>query len=203
VRRALDRRPHIVLADGGLTLDTRGYVDNLAHAVLLAVDQPGASAGQAYNCGDERMLTLRQLVEWIGRILGHEWDIVPVPCEVALPAHPLLMHIASHHRVLDLTKIRTELGYRDVVSPEEALQRTVEWLVAHRPEAGGVEETILQDPFDYEAEDRLVRMQREAIERMRAIPYANRPGPGLTYIAPEHRAAKRGGWAPGLLRQNG
>lgn len=203
VRRVLDRRPHIVLADGGLTLDTRGYVDNLAHAVLLAVDRPEASAGQAYNCGDERMLTLRQLAEWIARILGHDWEIVSVPCEAALPARPLLMHVGSHHRVLDLTKIRTELGYRDVVPTEEALRRTVQWLVENRPQPGGIEETILQDPFDYQAEDRLVRMQREALERMRALDYANPPGPGLTYIAPEHRSAKRGGWAPGLPPQNG
>ena len=40
VRRIRDARPLIVLPDGGLTLCSYGYVENLAHAVLLAVDQP-------------------------------------------------------------------------------------------------------------------------------------------------------------------
>jgi nucleoside-diphosphate-sugar epimerase len=72
VRRVLDGRRAIVLADGGLTLSTMGYVENLAHAVLLAVDRPDASAGQSYNVGDERTLTVRQRVESIARIMGHE-----------------------------------------------------------------------------------------------------------------------------------
>ncbi len=42
IRRILDRRPFMILPDGGLSLFTRGYAANLAHAVLLAVDQPGS-----------------------------------------------------------------------------------------------------------------------------------------------------------------
>src|SRR5919202_1497911 len=51
MRRILDKRPYIILPDGGLMLSTHGYAANLAHAVLLAVDKPEASAGQIYNCG--------------------------------------------------------------------------------------------------------------------------------------------------------
>jgi len=50
IRRIQDRRHHILLPDDGLILMTHGYAENLAHAVLLAVDQPKASAGQIYNC---------------------------------------------------------------------------------------------------------------------------------------------------------
>ncbi|HEY2107574.1 MAG TPA: NAD-dependent epimerase/dehydratase family protein, partial [Candidatus Binataceae bacterium] len=50
IRRILDRRKFILLPDNGLALMSHGYAENLAHAVLLAVDQPQASAGQAYNC---------------------------------------------------------------------------------------------------------------------------------------------------------
>src|SRR5262249_33697565 len=134
VRRVLDGRRAIVLADGGLTLATVGYVENLAHAVLLAVDRPDAAAGQAYNCGDERTLTLRQRVEAIAAILGSAVEVVGLPAEVALPAWPLLAHEASDHRLMDLGKIERELGYRDVVPADEALRRTVRWLLDNRPE---------------------------------------------------------------------
>ncbi|MEE3328662.1 MAG: epimerase, partial [Myxococcota bacterium] len=50
VRRVLDGRRRIILPDGGLTLCHCGYAENLAHALLLAVDQPDRCAGRIYNC---------------------------------------------------------------------------------------------------------------------------------------------------------
>ncbi len=48
--RALDgRQDDLVVADDGLTLHHHGYTRNLAHAVLLAVDQPEAAAGTLFN----------------------------------------------------------------------------------------------------------------------------------------------------------
>jgi len=191
VRRILDGRRAIVLPDGGLTLATAGYSENLAHAVLLAVDRPDTAAGQSYNCGDERTLTLRQRVEAIAGILGRPIDVVGVPAEVALPAWPLLTHEASDHRLMDLAKLQRELGYRDAVPTREALRRTVQWLVANRPEPGGFVEQLLGDPFDYAAEDRLIAAACEGLERMRAVRYATPPTGGASYIAVADRAKKR------------
>ncbi len=39
---------------------------------------------------------------------------------------------------------------------------TAAWLAEHRPEVGGTEEQVLTDPFDYEAEDRLMDAWRNA-----------------------------------------
>ena len=191
VRRILDGRPHIVLPDGGLTLATAGYAENLAHALLLAVDRPDAAAGQSYNCGDQQTLTVRQRVETIAKIMEREIEIVSVPADVALPAWPLLTHEASDHRLMDLGKIQGELGYQDPVPVPEALKRTVDWLVANQPEPGGFTEQLLGDPFDYEAEDRLVAAAREGHEKMRAVSYAKPPTAGASYIAAESRARRR------------
>ena len=49
VRRIQDQRPHIILPDGGLTLQSFGYAENIAHALLLALDQPEACQGKIYN----------------------------------------------------------------------------------------------------------------------------------------------------------
>ena len=74
------------------------------------------------------------------------------PC----PARPLQAQPLPTHRVLDLTRLRGDLGYRDLVPAREALARTAHWLVAHPLERGAQEERVLTDPFDYEAEDRLI-----------------------------------------------
>jgi len=53
IRRIRDGRTSIPVIDGGLTLESRAYADNAAHAVLLAVDQPDKSAGRTYHVADE------------------------------------------------------------------------------------------------------------------------------------------------------
>ncbi|MBX6388527.1 MAG: NAD-dependent epimerase/dehydratase family protein [Frankia sp.] len=187
VRRILDRRPFIVLPDGGLAIIPYGYVDNLAHALLLAVDQPEASMGEVFNCGDDEKLTIRQVVEIITDELGHDWELVNMPAELAIPARPLMQSQQGTHRYIDTTRLRDRLGYRDVVPARQAVRLAARWLVEHPPARGGYEESALQDPFDYAAEDRLVTWWRAAIANPPDLGYAELPGYGKSYAGPGTR----------------
>ncbi len=153
VRRLLDGRPHILLPDGGASLSTHGWAGNLAHAVLAAFDQPEVSAGKIYNCGDLQQLTVRQIVEVIAEALGRRIRTVSIPWEVAGPAKSLSLG-GRYHQVMDLSMLRRDLGYTDVLASTEALARTARWYVDNRPDASYEER--LGDPFDYEWEDRMV-----------------------------------------------
>jgi nucleoside-diphosphate-sugar epimerase len=128
-----------------LALCTFAYVENCAHAIALALDHPDASAGQIYNVGDDEVLTVRQVVETIGRALKWEGEVVSLPWELARPARPMIMQPLTTHRVFDTSKLRAELGYRDAVAAEEALGRTAHWPVANPAAPGGPEEAILED----------------------------------------------------------
>lgn len=198
VRRILDRRPHIILADGGLTLSHFGYAENLAHAVLLAVDQPERAAGQIFNCGDQTVPTLRQVVETIADAMGHRWEIIPMPWEIAGPAKPLVGQPWTTHRVISLTKIESVLGYRDVVAPADGLIRTARWLAENRPEPGGPEERVLEDPFDYDAEDRLISGYRKALASVPEPIWSEgrSPGWGMAYSGPGGRGRSRTTFEP-------
>ena len=189
VRRILDRRPHIIVPDAGLSLSHFGYVENLAHAVLLAIVQPEKSKGQIYNCGDQEVLTLRQVVDAIATSMGHDWEVVSMPWELAIPSRPLVAQPWTNHRIVSTGKIEAELGYRDVVAPVEALAATAHWLAANRPGPGGIEEVVLQDPFDYAAEDLLIERYRDALAKV-AMPEwrdGTEPGYGLAYSGPGAR----------------
>ncbi len=193
IRRALDKRPFIILSEGGLGLMTHGYAGNLAHAALLAVDKPEAAAGQIYNCGDDVQFSVRQIVEVIANEMHHQFEIISLPAEVAYPARGVSLEITPHHKLMDLHKIKQQLGYSDPLPPDEALRRTARWYVEHQPERGGDIEQRLQDAFDYETEDRLATIYRDAMAHARAFrrevvptphPYPHPKEPGL---ARDHR----------------
>ena len=187
VRRIRDRRPFIVLPDGGLTINHQGYVENVAHAVLLAFEHPEAAAGQIYHCADEHALSLRQVVEIASQELDQDIEIISMPWELATPARPLIGQPLTTHRIFALGKLQAELGYRDVVPAREACARTARWLVDNPPEPGGQEERVLQDPFDYAAEDQLVGAWRKTLANMPEVHFATEPGLTLAYSGPGGR----------------
>jgi nucleoside-diphosphate-sugar epimerase len=154
IRRMLDGRKGVIVPDGGLKLERRGFVDNVAHAVLLALDKSAESAGQIYNVGDETIWSVSEWIEVIGRIMHREFEIISMPFSAARPSRAYAGR--SFHWVPDIEKIRTELGYRDQVPANEGLKRTVEWYLENRPEPGGETELAIGDAFDYASEDRLI-----------------------------------------------
>jgi nucleoside-diphosphate-sugar epimerase len=184
VRRILDGRRAIILPEDGLSLYHSAYVENAAHAVLLAVDKPESAQGQIYNCGDERLLTLRQVVEVIIAALDSELEIISMPWQFAASARPMIAQPWTTHRVLDLTKLKTQLGYSDVVAPEMGIAITAKWLRDHPVQRDGPEEKTLQDPFDYAAEDELIAAWKDLCDRMPRVRFTREPGYAATYSGP-------------------
>ena len=193
VRRILDQRPFIILPDDGLSLNHSGAAANAAHALLLAVDRPEVAAGQVYNCGDDQVLTLKQVVQLCAEALGHEWEIISMPYELAVSARPLISQPWTTHRMFDLTKIKSELGYRDSVSPVEGIKQAAVWLRDHPLAYGGREETMLQDPFDYAAEDRLVAAWKRAVHSIPKDLFRQEPGYTASYSGPGG-SQRKGSW---------
>ena len=193
MRRFMDKRPHIVLPDGGLTLTTRGYAENVAHTVLLAAQNLDVAAGQTYNCGDEVQLTMAQWIEVVARAMDSEIDIISVPDRYAYPARGLMMFYGpSNHQIFDLYKVKSELGYRDPVPPLEAMQRTVRWYQDNPPIE--TPEFSAELAENYSLEDTIAAVHRDTCERLAAIdhvvrdfhhPYPHPKQPGLNR---DHRA---------------
>lgn len=188
VRRFLDGRKRIILPDGGLTLHSFGFAENVAHALLLAVDKPENSIGKIYNVADADVLTLRQVTEIIAQHMNVDLEIINMPWELAVPARPLIMQPQTTHRYQDTSAIARDLGYTDKVAPADAIRETVAWLLENPPQPGGTEEMVLEDPFDYAAEDRLIDAWLAACAAMPAYDGAVEPGVGMAYSGPGGRA---------------
>lgn len=173
VRRILDRRKHFIIADGGLRIHSWIYVQNAAHMVLLAVDKPQESAGQIYNVADDTpYITMRHRIELIAKTLSHQWELISMPRELASKLGGSLW---GDNRVQDTTKIRTQLGYRDVVPAAQAIPLTARWWAEHPPERGGELESKMGDSFDYAAEDELIRVYKESMAIVSAVGFPEKP----------------------------
>jgi len=140
VRQALDGRKEIPVADGGAALFSRGYLQNMAHSIVLALENRKAE-GEIYNASDERTLSVRQIVQMIGEIMDHEWETVPVP-RLLMPKITQTQGLPfscdpfdiEPHLLLDISKIKTQLSYRDLVPVRKAMENTVKWLFENPPQ---------------------------------------------------------------------
>jgi nucleoside-diphosphate-sugar epimerase len=100
--------------------DTRSFchVDDGARGAFLSGER--GAAGEIYHVGTEREVSIRFLIEKIGRILGVELDIVPGPAAKG----------GTSRRCPAIGKLAA-LGYQPAVDLEEGLQRTVPWYRDH------------------------------------------------------------------------
>ncbi len=166
LQRCLDKRRRVALPDAGLTLISNGFAENMAHAVLLGVDQPENSAGKIYNCADQRQFTLAQLGEVLFEAMGGEIEVVSIPDSMASHARVLqVFNDADFHRMFDIFPLQHDLGYRDIVDPIEGLRQTVRWYQENPPGDSVAEEVRAH----YPVEDALIALHDEAMAKMMAL----------------------------------
>jgi len=103
----------------------------VADAITLAVTDERA-AGRIYNVGEPEAITESDWVHAIGHAAAWDGTIV-VAHKDRLPAHLLAKVDYDHQLVIDTTRIRTELGYSERISQQEALHETIDWERKHPP----------------------------------------------------------------------
>jgi nucleoside-diphosphate-sugar epimerase len=141
------RRGRFLMFGDGETFYHPLYIDNLVDAFELAAEHPKA-VGETYLIGDDRYVSLNDLVRGVAASLGQEVRIVHLPfaplwaaatvCEAACRpfgiAPPLFRRRADwfrQTRAFSIAKAQRELGYVPRVGLAEGLQRTAAWYRAN------------------------------------------------------------------------
>jgi len=131
IRRMADRRPAILLdpqeAEWRIT---RGFAENCAHAICLAITNAKA-AGRIYNVGESSALSHREWITRLDNIIDWRGKVVTVPQD-RLPDHLKSDLQWQHHLDVDTSRIRSELGYAEPVDADDALRRTIDWELSNR-----------------------------------------------------------------------
>ena len=146
VRRMDDERETIILDEARASLRwSRGYVENVAAAVALAVADP-RSAGRVYNVAATDTPTEGEWVRLIGEACGWTGAIVVVRSELLPPSFRSQLAVRQD-LVVSSERIRAELGYAERVPLDDGLRRSVAWTRAN---------PSTDVPVDYSIEDRVL-----------------------------------------------
>ena len=152
LKRIDDDRPAILYEQGWAAWRApRGYVENVAAALALAVTNERA-ARRIYNVAESPAYSE---LDWARRIAAAtDWtgQFMVLPNE-RTPNHLKPPGNTAQHWELDSTRIRRELGYREIVPLDDAIRRTIEWERANPPGE------FNPHPFDYAAEDAAIAGQ--------------------------------------------
>ena len=123
----------ILLPEGGSAINQFVYLDDVARALVTALERPEVAAGQAYNCTYARALTNRGFVELCAEVLDIEARIVPVDEEALGVASAtvdltnLVFPYPAQHYMLDGTKLGRELGVEMRTGHRRMIEEYASW----------------------------------------------------------------------------
>lgn len=180
VKRIMDGRKYFIVPGDGSSLRQGVYADNSAAQVLLGCTRAEAD-GHIFECVDDYAFSLTDSIRIIAEALDRKVELINI-------SHPLAYRLARAYgggggdygsRLLSTYKQHVLLGYKDVVTVEEGLRRTARWMFQN-PQLVDWDQMVAGsgDPLAYDAEDKLVAMQRNwETEVARAIAEPKAPPP--------------------------
>jgi len=162
VKRALDRRPYVVLTNNGRGHFHTTASENIGELVRLIAAEPRTDV---YNCGDPDPPRVIEIARTIGAAAGHPFEEVLIAEPAARGEVGQTPWSTPKPLIVDMSKAERELGYRPATTWAEALPRQVAWLIAATRDRDWREvlprgAQYLQ--FDYEGEDALVAERSKA-----------------------------------------
>jgi nucleoside-diphosphate-sugar epimerase len=133
VKQMSDDCPELLMSqDLGRWVVSRGYVENVASGIADAVVHDHA-ANRTYNMADVPALSELRWVQQLASATGWRGRIVEVP-DGTIPTGVEVQGNFAQHLVLDTSRIRRDLGYRELVPLDESVRRTVAWELANPPD---------------------------------------------------------------------
>ncbi len=157
IKRVLDQRPAVLLANRGMGVDHTTAAANLAALIELAALKPG---NRVLNSADPDAPSALGIARAIATHMGHQWEEVRLEpgMDASLGRTPW---DAPHPIILDMTAA-LELGYVPVGDYATTVVAEIDWLLSkvtnERPARlpGGLDEEFFEGLFDYAAEDRFL-----------------------------------------------
>jgi nucleoside-diphosphate-sugar epimerase len=158
VKRILDRRPHVLLARRGDSIDHPSAAANIAALVEAVAAQP---AKRVLNAADPDAPTVLEIARTVARHFDYDWqEVLLDPGDT--PDLGRTPWDRQHPIVLDMTAAE-RLGYQPVGDYATTVATELDWLASiAEPGPSGMQlpadydDGFFEGRFDYAAEDRFL-----------------------------------------------
>jgi nucleoside-diphosphate-sugar epimerase len=154
VKRALDRRPYVLLANRAVGHFHTTAAENIGELVRLVAAAPRTDV---FNCGDPDPPELLDISRTIAEAADHVREEILLSDFAEVGGTPWSV---PKPLLVDMAKAERELGYRHATTWAEAIPQQVEWLIEatlHRDWSEVLPRGAQYLKFDYAGEDELVR----------------------------------------------
>jgi nucleoside-diphosphate-sugar epimerase len=125
VKRALDRRPYVVLTNRGAGHFHTSASQNIGELVRLIAARPRTDV---FNCGDPDPPTVLEIARAIGEAAGHRFEEILLAEPAGRGEVGQTPWSAAKPLLVDMAKAERELGYRAAITWAQALPLQVRWL---------------------------------------------------------------------------
>jgi nucleoside-diphosphate-sugar epimerase len=125
VKRALDRRPYVVLTNRGAGHFHTSASQNIGELVRLIAARPRTDV---FNCGDPDPPTVLEIARAIGEAAGHRFEEILLAEPAGRGEVGQTPWSAAKPLLVDMAKAERELGYRAAITWVQALPLQVRWL---------------------------------------------------------------------------
>lgn len=161
VKRVLDHRPAVLLADGGRGVAQPTAAANVAALIEVVASQPGR---RILNSADPDAPSALQIARVVAAHLGHEWiEVLLDGMPADLGEHPW----RSAAPIVLSSTAASELGYKPVGDYAATVVDEIDWLFSVAAMPGGaslppyLDRSYFSGWFDYAAEDRYLAALRQ------------------------------------------
>jgi len=128
IDRIKNGRQALLIPGTGENLIQPGYIDDIVQAYLLAIVKENA-IGECYNLSGEEIISLNDFIKTVAEVLAERVKIVNIPYALfrqLVPTKYFFPFCNKHSFIVDISKIKNELGYQPEVTIKEGLRKSIE-----------------------------------------------------------------------------
>jgi nucleoside-diphosphate-sugar epimerase len=133
-----------------------GYIDDIIQGFLLAIVKDNA-IGECYNIAGDEIINLNDYIKLIAETMGQKVRTINIPYDIfkeLINTKYVFPYCYKHSFVVDISKIKNELGYQPEVGIREGIRKTLDdWIPEYSKRITPYNKTGEFEFISYDIED--------------------------------------------------
>ena len=167
IERIKNGRQKILVPGYGQNLVQPGYIDDIIQGFLLAIVKDNC-IGECYNITGDEIISLNDYIKLIAETMGQKVRIVNIPYDIyreLVSTKYYFPYCYKYSFVVDISKIKNELGYQPEVGIREGIRKTLdEWRDEYTKRDIPVKKSGVPEFISYDLEDLFISVWEKVFD---------------------------------------